>query len=139
MVRNENFYFNTGSLDGNEMIRQCVDVSTAYETIRVKISSIVSDSGGGNARVFRLLREKLHIDGCWSDINCVRFANPIDPYRYIYYWSCGTLSLKFMRKNVCRSQPKLVRDFRIRGILFGWKQVEEIFVRDNERVKFQKG
>ena len=116
-----------------------MDVLATYETIGVNTFGIVSDGGGGKVRAFRFLREKLHIDGCWPDINCGCFVNPIDPFLYIYYLSYSIYSLTFMRNNIYRSQPKLVRNFIIRGIPFGWKQVEEILIRDNERVKLQKG
>ena len=68
-----------------------------------------------------------------------RYNNPIDPFRCIYFWSCGTHSMKSIRNNLFRSQPKLARDFTKKGIKFGWKHVEDIFLRDEERVKCDKG
>ena len=41
-------HFNTGSLDGDELVRQFIDVVTSYEMIGVKIYGIVSDGGGGS-------------------------------------------------------------------------------------------
>ena len=44
-----------------------------------------------------------------------------------------------MRNNIYSGQPKLLRDFRMHSLSFGWKQMEEIFVKYNERVKLEKG
>ena len=138
-MHNGDFYFNTGSLDGNEMIRQFIDVVTSYETIGVNIFGIVSDGGGGNAKFFKLLRDNLPISGSGVNMNCFWCKNPIDPSRFIYFWSCGTHSMKSIRNNLFRSQPKLTRDFTKKGITFGWKHMEDIFLRDEERVKWHKG
>ena len=48
IVHNGAFYYNTGSLDGNEMMRQFMDIVLSYETITVKMFVIVSDGGGCN-------------------------------------------------------------------------------------------
>ena len=75
----------------------------------------------------------------WFKINCVRFHNPIDPSRFIYFWSCGTHLLKSLRNNLYQRQPKLARDFKIRGVLFGCGNVEQVHIRDEERISKQKG
>ena len=46
LVHDGYFYYNTGSLDGNDTIIQCIDVVSVYEIIGVKIFGIVSDGGG---------------------------------------------------------------------------------------------
>ena len=40
---------------------------------------------------------------------------------------------------MCRSQPKFLRDFKIRTVSFGWRNVEIFFKRDEERVSLKKG
>ena len=48
ITHNADFYFNKGSLDGNELVRQFIDIVTSYEMIGIKIYGMVSDGGGGN-------------------------------------------------------------------------------------------
>ena len=50
LVYNGDFYYNKGSLDGNKMIRQFIDVIASYEFIEVKIYGILSDGVGGYAK-----------------------------------------------------------------------------------------
>ena len=50
IVHNGDFYYNTGSLDGNEIIQQFLDVISSYETVSVKIFGIASEGGGANAK-----------------------------------------------------------------------------------------
>ena len=85
LAHNGDFYFNTGSLDGNEMIRQFIDVVISYEIIGVIIFGIVSDSGGGNEKFFKLLRDNLPISGSGNAINCFQCKNLVDPSRVIYF------------------------------------------------------
>ena len=56
LVHNADFFFNNGSLDGNELIRQMIQVVMSYEFIGVKVFGIVSDAGGGNTKMFKLLQ-----------------------------------------------------------------------------------
>ena len=57
LVHNSDFYFNKGSLDVNELVRQFIDVITRYESIGVKIHGIVSDGGGGNTKFFNMISD----------------------------------------------------------------------------------
>ena len=77
MVHNADFFFNDGSLDGNELIRQMIQVVLSYEFIGVKIFGIVSDTGGGNSKMFRLLQGHHNIKGPWPDAKCLSFVNPV--------------------------------------------------------------
>ena len=54
-MHNGDFYYNTGSLDANEIVRQFLDVIVSYELIGVKILGIVSDAGGGNESFFKTI------------------------------------------------------------------------------------
>ena len=138
MVHNGGFYFNTGSLDGNELIRQMLEVVISYEVIGIKIYGIVCDAGGGNESFFRMLCKYLPIVGPWIDVNCVRFNNPFHPHRYVYIWACSTHGLKALIHNLFRSQAGMPRSLEYNGIEFGWKQVSEIYLRDVEREKNNK-
>ena len=46
--------------------------------------------------------------------------------------------MKSIHNNLFRSQLKLARDFKTKNIKFGWKHVEDIFLRDEEKVKLSK-
>ena len=135
VVHNGDFFFNTGSLDANELLRQMMEVILAYETCGIKVFGIVSDAGGGNEGFFKILTQNIARVGPWSDIGAVRFRNPVDSSRFVYIWSCSTHGLKAIRNNLFRSQPKLARSFVKSGISFGWKQVEDIYMRDQDRKK----
>ena len=78
------FFYNKGSLDGNELIRQFIDVVCSYELMGVKIYGMVSDGGGGNTKFFNIISEYQPLNGKWIDGKCLRTLNPIDPTRYIY-------------------------------------------------------
>ena len=93
-------FFNNGSLDGNELIRQMMLVVLSHEFIGVKIFGIVSDAGGGNTKMFKLLQGHNEIKGPWPDAECLSFANPVDTRRSIYIWSCGTHNFKALRNNI---------------------------------------
>ena len=45
-VHNAKFYYNTGSLDSNEITKQFFDVLTSYEMLGMKILGIMIDGGG---------------------------------------------------------------------------------------------
>ena len=52
LVYNAIFYFNTGSLDANEITKQFIDVLISYEMLGIKVLGVVSDGGGGNGISF---------------------------------------------------------------------------------------
>ena len=84
LVHNADFYFNTGYLDANELVRQFVEVATSYEKIGVKLFGVVSDRGGGSTNFFCTLRDSLPMNLPWPNIVAIRCLNPVDPYRYAY-------------------------------------------------------
>ena len=55
LTRNSNYYYNTGSLDGNMILSQFIDVLTSYEILGVQVLGIVSDGGGSNTKFFNTL------------------------------------------------------------------------------------
>ena len=103
MTHNAKFYYNTGSLDANEITKQFIDVLISYEMLGVKILGVVSDGGGGNENFFRQMADNSPMIGPWPNDKSVSFVNPCDTVRKIYVWSCGTHSLKSMRNNLYRS------------------------------------
>ena len=96
LVHNADLYFNTKYLDDNELVRQFVEVVTSYENIGVKIFGVVSDGVGGNTKFFYTLCDNLPMNPPWPVIAAIRCLNPVDPYRYIYFMSCFTHSLKVL-------------------------------------------
>ena len=50
------FFFNAGSLTGDELIRQFMRVLGHYELVGVKIIGLLCDAAGQNERMFTLLR-----------------------------------------------------------------------------------
>ena len=134
LVHNSDFYFNNGSLNGNELVRQFIDVVTSYESIGIKIYGIVSDGGGGNTKIFNMISEYNPGKSKWMNNKCLRTLNPVDPSRYIYIWSCSTHSLKALRNNLYRSQPNLSRSLKFNNSSFGWKEMGNIYLRDVNRL-----
>ena len=77
----------------------------------------------------------LPILGLWSPQEPILFVNLVYITRKIYIWSCVTYSLKAIRNSISRSQPKHSRNLKVDNIYFGWKDVEQINVRDKARLK----
>ena len=63
--------------------------------------------------------------GPWPNRETISFVNPVDVAHNIFVWSCGTHSLKAIRNNVYRIQPKFPHNLKVNGIFFGWKEVKE--------------
>ena len=135
LVHNADFFFNNGSLDGNELIRQMIQVVVSYEFIGVKIFGIVSDAGGGNTKMFKLLQGHNVVKGPWPDAKCLSFVNPADKDRSIYMWSCGTHNFKALRNNLYRSQLVKAKSLMNYGVPFGWNEIEVTYERDVGRLQ----
>ena len=75
-----------------QVVMQC-------ETVGSRFLGFVCDAGGNNARLMKLLREKINIQGVgWLPLEVVQTVNPLDPAnRYIYLFHCSTRDLKAMR------------------------------------------
>ena len=61
-----------------------------------EMTQFVSDGGGGNTKFFCTLCDNLPMNPPWPVIAAIRCLNPVDPYRYIYFMSCFTHSLKVL-------------------------------------------
>jgi hypothetical protein len=74
---NAEFFYNTGSLDADELLRQFMHVITCYEMIGVWILGNCMDAGGGNAGLCTLLRGGIdvHPHDTWLDESLVTFPN----------------------------------------------------------------
>ena len=90
------YYFNCGSLDGDELLRQLIIVIIACELVGIKIKLQMSDAGGANMKATAYLTK----DKCNSlpagkpNLKCVRYTNPMAINRYIYISPCSVHGLK---------------------------------------------
>ena len=92
---NVEFWFNSGSLSGEELIEQFSQVVLRLETIGARVLGMASDAGGNNARLYKLLLCQLSVsEEGWLPPKDVRTPNPWDPTRYIYLFHCSTHDLK---------------------------------------------
>ena len=74
------FFYNDGNLNGNEVMRQFLQVSTSAALVGLKTVGLVSDMGGSNDRFYSYLRDGKTIDVTneWP-IDQVVVQNPINP------------------------------------------------------------
>ena len=72
--------------------------------------------------------------GPWPHHTTIFCVNHVDVTRKIFVWSCGTHSLKAVRTNIYRSQPKFLRNLKVDSIHFGWKDMDRIFIRGEARI-----
>jgi hypothetical protein len=56
VLHNAEFFFNDGSLNGDELLDQLTHVLLSYELVGAKVLGIESDAGGNNAGLIKLLR-----------------------------------------------------------------------------------
>ena len=112
-----------------------LQVVLSYEFIGVKIFGIVSDAGGRNTKMFKLLQGHHEIKGPWPSAECLSFANPVDLNRSIYIWSCGTHNFKALRNNIWKSQLSKSKSFLKCGTPFGWNEIECTYLRDKGRIE----
>ena len=104
-IVNLNFFFNSGSLSGSELLSQFNHVVLACEMANMQVHGFVSDAGGNNARLMTLLRENNDVgDDAWAPDNCIRCKNPVDSTRFIYLWHCSVHLLKSLRNQLFASK-----------------------------------
>jgi hypothetical protein len=134
VIHNSNFFFNCGSLDGNELLIQMMHVVCGYEKIGVKIYGIVCDACGSKRGLFKLLRDglKLVLVGVERVVpSYLTFINPYDPSRRIAIFNCSTHNLKNVRNALLESDfPSGKRKFEFEGVVFGWTHIRETFERE---------
>jgi hypothetical protein len=99
---NAEFFFNDGSLNRDEILDQLTHVLLSYELVGAKVLGIVSDAGGNNAGLIKLLRAgrrpNLQLEQVEPNL-LVTFVNPFDPTRRVAIWLCSTHNLKSMRNH----------------------------------------
>jgi len=91
VIHNAEYFFNSGCLTGDELLRQFVHVVSCYEAIGVRILGCVSDAGGQNSRLFNYLHCFRPInEGSWLSDATILVQNPAVPSRNIAVWFCTT-------------------------------------------------
>jgi hypothetical protein len=128
------FFFNTGSLSGDELLRQFMRVSAHYELIGVQILGLLSDAAGQNARLFHLLRSGKTVGASgYPSIEEVSFPNPVNPTRSVATYHCSTHNLKACRNQLSHSHNNGSKLFKFKQVHFGWSEIEECYQRDSVR------
>ena len=130
------FWFNGGSLDGNTLLEQFIQVVLHCELVGARVLGFVCDAGGGNARLMKLLRGNVNVpEGAWLPEAMIRTVNPYDPTRYIYLFHCSTHDLKAMRNQLYTSWTKEGKKkfLCVNGEKIGKALLEATFERDRQR------
>jgi hypothetical protein len=106
VLHNAKFFFNDGSLDGDELLDQLIPVLLSYDLVGAKVIGIVSDAGGNNAGLIKLLRAGTRPNLQLEQVepNLVTFVNPFDLSRRVAIWLCSTHNLKSMRNKLLASR-----------------------------------
>ena len=95
---NLEFWFNSGSLKGEELLAQFHHVTMRCEIVGARVFGMTCDAGGNNNCLYKLLRRLENLpEGGWLPINNVRTINSWDKCRYIYVFHCSTHDFKAMR------------------------------------------
>ena len=76
-TRTIEFFYNSGSLPGDELMNQLFHVLSMMNLIEVKMLVFVSDAGGNNTRLNKLLRNGKEIGNIfWLEDDVVTFQDP---------------------------------------------------------------
>ena len=130
MSHNSCYYYNTGSLNGNQIMGQFIDVVSTYELLGVQMLGLVSDGGGSNVGFFNTLFGRQDKYSTWPASDSVYSNISMKSNKRLMYWYCSVHGLKALRNNLFRSQPNMARDLKLHGRQFGWKEVRDIYLRD---------
>ena len=103
------FWFNDGSLTGDTILNQFVNVVLSLETIKCRVLGVVSDAGGSNASFVVRLRNGKRLKRGWLDEEDCYIVNPFDKSRRIYFWFCVTHLMKSMQGQIKSSQQNGAR------------------------------
>ena len=82
--------------------------------------------------------DSFYVDDKFPNNKSISMIHPLDDTRRIFVWSCGTHSLKAIRNNLFRSKHDGTRHLKLNKTHFGWKDVESIYHRDEDRVKMKE-
>ena len=137
-VYNLEFFYNNGNLNGTDILRQLIHVTTMLTAIDVDVLGATLDAGGSNAGFVKYLLDgiKTDTDGWLDKMSFINVASQLlDP---IFVWYCSTHNMKSMRNQLktCSGTDKAARKFLdVDNIPFGWSGVILQWHRDRERVE----
>jgi len=95
VIHNAEYFFNSGSLMGDELMHQFMHVVSCYEAIGIWILGCICDAGGQNSHLFNYLHCLAHLSNdSWLPDECVLVRNPAVPSQNIAVWFCTTHQLK---------------------------------------------
>ena len=101
---NLEFWFNSGTLKGEELLGQFRQVVMRCESVGARVLAMVCDAGGNNARLYKLLTGAMALpETGWLPSKYVRTVNPWDTSRYIYTSHCSMHDMKAMRNQLFTS------------------------------------
>ncbi|KAI2494045.1 hypothetical protein MHU86_20488 [Fragilaria crotonensis] len=126
------FFYNNGSLTGDELLRQFLRVAGHCELIGVHILGLLNDAAGQNVKLVDLLTSadtKIAVTG-YPLIENVTFANHINPSQSVAVYHCSSHNLKASRNQLLRSHPNGSRLLKMHEAHFGWTEIEECYNRD---------
>ena len=123
------FWFNDGSITGDTIFNQFLNVLTSLESIGCRVLGIVSDAGGPNASFVLRLRSMKNFDKeIWLNEDECYVLNPYEPSRRIYFYFCVTHLLKSMRGQLHASQQGKSKAFKDEdGTPFGWGVLVDLY------------
>ena len=129
------FFYNNGSLTGDELLRQFLRVSGHCELIGVSILGLLNDAAGQNVKLVDLLTSSASSEAKiaptgYPCIESVTFANHIDPTQLVAAFHCSSHNLKASRNQLLRSHPNGSRLLKRHEAHFGWTEIEECYNRD---------
>jgi len=135
IIHNAKYFFNSGSLTGDELLRQFTHVVSCYESIGVRILGCVCDAGGQNSRLFHYLCCSTPIDdNAWLSNNCVLVTNPAIPSRKIALWFCSMHQLKNMHNALLNTNSMSSKcSFVHENAPISWQFLEDRFKADCRR------
>lgn len=131
-TENLEWFFNDGTLTGDDLIGQILRVICLCEIVGVQVYVLIADAGGANSSLFTALRKEKSLEGkVWLEDDLVSFQHPIFPERQIAYVPCAAHVGKACRNNWHRSQPpKGTRDFHYHDTQWGWSQLRYYYEKD---------
>ena len=131
LTGNVEFFYNNGSLTGDDLLGQVLRVILLCETVGLQVNLLVSDAGGPNAGLLTALREnQLLAELVWLSDELVSFQHPFFPERRIMLCPCTVHGQKACRNNLHRSREGGSRNFVKNGVKWGWHNIVDIYNED---------
>ena len=129
------FFSNAGLLTAYTALWQLSLVIHCCEMVGSRVFGLVCDAAGSMQRLYRYLRKKEVLpEEAWLSEDLVRFRNPYDTSRWIYFFHCATHNLKNMRGQFWESKPNGLKLFHDAEKNIISKSIyEDAWLRDEER------